>query len=321
MVRIYSGDPFLAGRAFRAAIASMVADGHDVRRLGEGADAGAIREALSQGGLFGPSTIAVDLDEAFLGGGAAATAPRNAAIDALASAGALSSLIVLDSAATPARQKRYRGFGELEHLPTPRYGQLLRWVQAEARDQGLETTGDVAGTFVDLFGEDLAAIASEMTKLRALGTRLDPDRIRAIANRPASRSAFDLVDAIVAGDAGSALRVARGLLDAGEAPVRVMAALGWQLDLIAGCVALEEAGGLGVDGTAKALKSSPYPTRKALAVAARLDERALQALIATFVASDERMKGGGDPAWHLEACVLSLANALRRAPSAAGRGA
>jgi DNA polymerase III subunit delta len=321
MVRIYSGDPFLAGRAFRAAIASLVADGHDVRRLGEGADAGAIREALSQGGLFGPSTTAIDLDEAFLGGGAAATAPRNAVIDALASAEALSSLIVLDSAATPARQKRYRAFGELEHLPTPRYGQLLRWVQAEARSQGLETTGDVAGTFVDLFGEDLAAIASEMTKLRALGTRLDPDRIRAVANRPASRSAFDLVDTIVAGDAGSALRVARGLLDAGEAPVRVMAALGWQLDLIAGCVALEAAGGLGVDGTAKALRSSPYPTRKALAVAARLDERALQALIATFVASDERMKGGGDPAWHLEACVLSLANALRRAPSAAGRGA
>jgi DNA polymerase III subunit delta len=321
MIRSFSGDQFLAGRAYRAAVAAEIERGRDVRRLGEGVDARAVADALAQGGLFGPAVVAVDLDEAFLGGGAGATAPRNAVIDAIAAAGADASVIVLDSAATPARQKRYRALGELAHAPTPRYGHLVRWIRDELSGQGLETTGDVAGTLLDLFGEDLAAIASEVTKLRALGERLDPDRVRSIANRPAARSAFDLVDAIVAGDAGSGLRIARGLLGAGEAPVRVMAALGWQLDLIAGCVALEASGGLGVEGTAKALRSSPYPTRKALSVAARLDEAALDALVETFVASDERMKGGGDPEWLLESCVLSLANALRGAPRRAQRGA
>jgi DNA polymerase III subunit delta len=319
VVRAFSGDPFLAGRAFRTAVAAAAAEGRDVRRLGEGCDALAVHDALAQGGLFGPVTVALDLDEAFLGGGAAATAPRNAVIDALVAGAERGDVFVLDSAATPARQGRYRAMGEHQHAPTPRFGQLLRWVRSELDAQGLEVQGDVAGTLVDLFGEDLAAIASEVTKLRSLGTPLGPDRVRTIANRPASRSAFDLVDAIAAGDAGTALTIARSLLDAGEAPVRVMAALAWQLDLIAGCLALDETGEHDVESVARALKASPYPTRKALAVAGRLDEASLHALVATFLTADVRMKSGGDPAWQLEGCVLSLANALQPRAMAGAR--
>lgn len=318
MIRTFSGDPFLAGRAFRSAIAAAVAQGIDVRRLGEGIDASAVRDALAQGGLFGASSVAIDLDEAFAGGGAAATAPRNAVIDAVEGGAVDGDVFLFDSGATAARQKRYRAIGELEHEPTPRYANVVRWVRGEIAARGLTTAGDVAGTLADLFGDDLAAIASEIAKLRALGTTLSPDDVRRIANRPATRSAFDLVDAVIAGDAAASLRIARALVEAGEPPVRVMATLGWQLDLIAGCVAIEAAGGLGVEETARVLKANAFPVRKALAVAARLDERSLRRLVDLFVRADERIKGGGDPEWILEACVLSLAHALEvraRTPS------
>jgi siroheme synthase len=47
VVRVYSGDPFLAGRAFREALSAARAGGAEVVRLGEGLDANALRDALS----------------------------------------------------------------------------------------------------------------------------------------------------------------------------------------------------------------------------------------------------------------------------------
>jgi DNA polymerase III subunit delta len=315
-VRVYSGEPYLAGRAYRAAISAAIAGGAEVRRLGEGADAAALADALAQGGLFGPTTVALDLDEAFAGSGQAGTAARNAVVDLLA-ASPEHDVIVLDAAATPARLKRWRGFAEVRDEPAPRYGHLLRWVRDELQREGIATRGDVAGTLVDLFGDDVAGIASEIVKLRSLGERVDPERVRTLAHRPAARSAFDLIDAVVAGDAALALRLARDLLLAGEPPVRVMAAIGWQLDLVAGCVALRAGGPVDESAAAKTLKTSPFPLRKALVVAERLDEASLRRLVDVFVAADTRMKVGGDPQWGLEACVLELAEVLGDRPRSA----
>jgi DNA polymerase III subunit delta len=314
LVTVFTGDPFLAGRAFRQAIAAAVAVGADVRRLGEGLDAAAVGDAASQGGLFGAPMVALDLDEAFLATGAGATAARNAVVDTLDEAAARADLLVLDSGATPARQKRYRERFDLRHTPTPRFGELLRWAREELATHDVSTTGDVAGVLIDLFGEDLAAIASEVAKLQALGEPVDPERVRRIAHRPAARSAFDLIDAVVLGETATALALARALVTAGEAPARVMATLGWQIELVAGCVAFLDDGGVGVDAAAKALAASPFPTRKALAVAERLDEEALARLVDTFVTADARMKAGGDPEWQLESCVVALSRALERRP-------
>jgi DNA polymerase III subunit delta len=314
MVRVYSGEPYLAGRAYRAAIAEAVAGGAEVLRLGEGLDAAALSAALAQGGLFGPTTVALDLEEAFAGSGQAGTAARNAILDALA-ASPEHDVIVLDASATPARLKRWRSFAQVRDEPAPRYGHLLRWVRDELQREGIATRGDVAGTLADLFGDDVAGIASEIAKLRSLGERVDPERVRTLAHRPAARSAFDLIDAVVDGDVALALRLGRDLLLAGEPPVRVMGAIGWQLDLVAGCVGLRS-GGLPVDeaAAAKTLKTSPFPLRKALAVAERLDEASLRRLVEVFVAADTRMKVGGDPQWGLEACVVELAEALGDRP-------
>lgn len=319
MIHVYSGDPYLARRAYLRGIRDAQATGCEVLRLGEGADAAALSDALAQGGLFGAVVVAIDVDEAAAGAGGGATALRGALIGVLEAAGDDTAALVLDSAATPSRQKRYRGFADLHHQPTPRYGQLQRWVRSELEASGLEARGDVAGTLVDLFGDDVPGIAAEIEKLRSFGEPLDPDLIRRIANRPAARSAFDMVDAIVAGDNAAALGLANGLVEAGEAPVRVMAALGYQLDLIAGCVGLQSRGDtVSAEAAASALKAPVFPTRKALAVAGRLDEARLQPLLDAFVRADERMKVGGDPVWHLHACVMALAEAL--ADAGARRG-
>jgi DNA polymerase III subunit delta len=319
VLRVFAGDPFLARRAAVRALADLrAADATlEVVRLDEAVDPRRVAEAIGQGGLFGRVALFIDLDEAFVGTGH--TAERNAVIDAVATAlpvfaSAGAEGIVVDAAATDARQRRWRELGELQVAPTPRYGHLHRWVTQELAAAGVAVRGDVAGALVDMFGDDLPGIAGEVTKLALLEGPISVERARAIAHRPAARSAFDLTDAIAAGDAALALRTARGLLEQGEAPVRVMAALTWQIDLVARCAALAlRDPDVSAEVVARSLRSSPYPTRKALAVARGLDERAVGDLVMRAVEADVAMKSGRDPAWALESVVLDLAWRFRRA--------
>jgi DNA polymerase III subunit delta len=309
-LQAFAGDPFLARRAAHAALQrARSADPHaEVVRLGEGLHPDEIGDALQQGGLFGAVILFVDLDEAFVGTGR--TAARNAAIDALAAAaaGEGGAVIVLDAAATAPRQRRWQELGALTLIATPRYGAAKAFVAQALREAGVATRGDVAAALVDLFADDLPGILGEIEKLALLEGPITPERARAVAHRPAARSAFDLVDAIAAGDAAAALRVARGLLELGEAPVRVMATLAWQIDLIARCAALALAEPrLTPEEAARRLKTSPFPTKKALAVARRLDEATLARLVVRAVAADVAMKSGRDPEWALEAVTIELA--------------
>lgn len=326
MLQVFAGDAFLARRAALDALAELRAadPALEVVRQGEGLQAEAVREALGQGGLFGRVALFVDLDEAFAGGGQ--NAERTAVIDVLAdhhaslAAGGVDA-VVLDAAATPARQKRWRELGRLRVQPTPRFGNLNRWVAQELEAAGVAVRGDVAGALVDLFGEDLPGIAGEVAKLGLLEGAITPERARAIAHRPAARSAFDLTDAIAAGDAAAALRTARGLLEVGEAPVRVMAVLAWQIDLVVRCAALAlRDPEVTPESAVRELKTSPYPTKKALAVARGLDEAALADLVERTVAADVAMKTGRDPGWALESVVLDLAALFARGARAATRG-
>ncbi len=312
-VRAFVGDPFLARRAARTALAEACVQAgvasDAVVRLGEGATAATeVADALGQGGLFGPSIVWFDLDEAFVGAGHTAT--RNAALNALEGPGE-ALVVALDAAATPAHQKRWRALGELVALPPPRFAGLTRWVAKELQAAGVAVKGDVAGALADAFGDDLPGAAGEVAKLALLGEVVTPERALEIAHRPATRSAFDVVDALAAGDAARALTLVRDLLDQGEAPIRVHAALAWHVDLVARCTALAlRDPRVSKDEAARTLGTSPYPTGRALELARRLDEPTLAAAVRATVAADVAMKTGGDPEWALESCVLDLVRAL-----------
>ena len=324
MIQVFSGDDFLAGRAFLAAVREAAEAGREVVRLDDDLTPGRLRQALDQGGLFGTPQVALDLGAAVSGQGSAATGERNALIAMLEAAGPDVDALVLDASATPARQKRWRALGALHHLPAPRYGNLVRWIRAELEGAGLQTRGDVAATLADLFGDDLPGVVAEITKLRVLDETLTPERTIELVRRPAARNAFQLIDAVMAGDAALAFDTLDALVQSGEPTIKIMAAFAWQVDLVAGCVALrDDDPDIDQGRAAAALKANPFPTGKALAIAARLDEAALRSLIGVVVAAEHAMKSGSDAAWHLEACVLQAARLMagRRPPTGAGRRA
>ncbi|MDZ7799941.1 MAG: DNA polymerase III subunit delta [Trueperaceae bacterium] len=312
MILAFSGDSFLARRGARRALDARGGDGVSVVELGEGTDADEIVQQARQSGLFGASTLLIDFDAAFQGQGG--VAPRNAALKALASVPDETLVVVIDSHATPARQKRWQELGELDHRPTPRFGELRRWIARELDDAGVRVEPSVPALLADLFGEDLPGLASEIQKLAVLDETLGEDRVRRLVARPASRDAFDMIDAIVRGDAGQAVRVAQTLMDAGEPPARVAGALAWQFALVARARGLrEEQGEVPKAIAAKELGTSPYPAGRAMALAREADERMLAEVFEQLLDAETALKTGRrEPGWAMTALALSLASTFGR---------
>lgn len=316
MILAFSGDRFLVRRDARRALQERGLTASDVSERGEGLEPEEIPRLARQSGLFGATAVLLDFDEAFQG--QAGVKPRNAALAALEEVPADTVVVVMDAGATPARQKRYRALGTLSHRPSPRHGALRSWISQEMKEQGLEATGGVPALLADLFGEDLPGLASEIHKLTVLGERLDEDRVRALVNRPASRDAFDLIGAITAGDEAAATRVARTLLDAGEAPPRILGALAWQFGLVARAFGLlEETDEVPRALAARALGVAPFPAEKAVGLARRMDEAALDDVFRVLVDTDLAIKTGRrDASWALSEAAMVLSSRFASTPAA-----
>lgn len=311
MILSFSGDPFLAARAARRALRTRGFRAEDVTELAEGMDAGQVAQLAAQSGLFGQVALLLDFDAAFKG--QAGVKPRNEVLKALEHVPADTLVVVLDLAATPARQKAFTALGSHEALPTPRFNALTHWVRQDLDAAEVEVEKDVPQTLADLFGEDLPGIAAEIAKLAVLEETLSSARVREIVNRPASRDAFDLIEAVAQGDAGRALGIVRSLLAQGEAPPRVLGALTWQYNLVARCVGLKEGRARTDAGlVAQTLKVKPFVAQKALSLAQPLNEARLLELLRSLLDADVAMKTGKDEVWALEKLTLELSGMTAR---------
>lgn len=317
MIVSFSGDPFLARRAAKRELVSRGFGPSEVTEIGEGMTPNDVATIAAQGGLFGQVALLLDFGEAF--SGQAGVKPRNEMMSTLKSVSEGAFIAVLDQDATAARMKQWRELGQHVESPTPRYEALPRWVTAELDANGVRYEKDVPAALAELFGEDVASLASEITKLTALDEQFTAERVRQLANRTAVHDAFDLIDRIAKGDASGALRIARQLLAEGEAPQRVLGALVWQFMLVAKALAFadsERGAAPGVRGpsvqalaarAASTLKVRPFVAQKALTLAQALDERSLRDAMTELLAADVGAKSGSDPEWALESLVIGLA--------------
>ncbi len=316
MIFSFSGDPFLARRSAKRALEGRGLSPRDVTELADGMTPEDVVHLAGQGGLFGQVALLLDFGAAFTG--QAGVKPRDEMMAALGGLPEDALVVVVDPEATPARRKRWSALGEHAELPTPRYGALQRWVREELDAASLRYRPDVPSTLAELFGEEPAAIVSEVNKLAALDEELTADRVRQVANRLAVHDAFDLVDNIANGNAAGAFATARQLLDEGEVAQRVMGALIWQFMLLAKAVALRER-----EPDARAvsrlapgvLKAKPFVVQKTLKLAQRLSSSDVRLALSALQAADVASKSGRDPEWALESVALTLADRFASAAS------
>jgi DNA polymerase III delta subunit len=114
----------------------------------------------------------------------------------------------------------------------PKGAQLAAAIEREAGRHGKRIDARAADRLADRLGGGWAGLEAEIEKLaRYVGSRdriAERDIEAMVADEQVYR-AFDLVDRIVEGDAGEALRILHRLLDQGEAPPMLMGSVGWQI--------------------------------------------------------------------------------------------
>jgi DNA polymerase-3 subunit delta len=109
----------------------------------------------------------------------------------------------------------------------PRLSQrdLPGWIQARARQEGVDISPEAVRLLADLVGNDLWALWQELKKLTlyAGGRRVEDEDVRALTVAARESSVFTLVDAVVEGRPDQALRLLEQLLDQGAAAPYLLA--------------------------------------------------------------------------------------------------
>ena len=298
MFLAFSGHAFLAEELAREVLAKRGLNLRDLPRVG-GDDVKAETLApLLAPSLFGDSAVFIDLS------GVKVAAPL---LDLLAKSGA--TVALLDPSPSAARLKLYEAQGEHHASPAPaRVGDVAGWVAKRAQAMRLKLDREAALYLAEVFGADLAGIVAELNKLELLDAQvLSRETVARVVGLEAPGDSFAMLGAATSGRPAEALGQLRRLLASGEDPFKLMGAVVWQYSLVARTVALLAGGERVTEAlAAQRLNVKPYPARKALEVARRLNEARIRAHLGRILEADQAMKRGLDAGAVMERLMVQL---------------
>jgi DNA polymerase-3 subunit delta len=204
--------------------------------------------------------------------------------------------------------------GEVREYAAPKPWELPKWTVERARELGLQVDGEAAKQLVALVGAGQQRLSRELEKL-ALAiyprTNLSAADVDALAARDASPQAYDLGDALVAGDLRASLALAEQLEAHGERAGRLMFPVVRRLREVHRAAALLDSG-VPDAKVGEALRAPPWLAKKTVARAKKADRAGLERAICVFADLEVDLRGGGTVALD-EDTAFSLA--LGRATS------
>jgi len=185
--------------------------------------------------------------------------------------------------------------GELREYAPPKPWELPKWASERAREEGLELDRDAAKRLVELAGPSQQRIAREVEKLALLAhpeKALSAEQIDQLASGEPSTQAYDVADAVVAGDVEATLRLAERLTSgAGETPSRLVYPVMRRLREVHRAIELLDAGVSERDAAA-ALGSPPWLAKRTLASARKADRSALARAICVMADLEVDLRDG-----------------------------
>ncbi|WP_243030417.1 DNA polymerase III subunit delta [Thermus altitudinis] len=296
MVIAFTGDPFLAKEALL-----QEASLRGLTRFTEPTPE-ALAEALSPG-LFGQAGALLDLREVGDGEWKALKPLLENVPEGVA-------VLILDPKPTTARAAFYRT-RERRDFPTPKGKDLVRHLENRAKRLGLRLPAGIAQYLASLEG-DLEALERELEKLALLTPPLTLEKVERVVALKPPVTGFDLVRAVLEGDAKRAFRHLKRLREEGEEPLRLLGAFAWQFALLARAWMLLEENPRPTEGDLARLEAHPYAAKRAVELARSLTGNALKASLEALIAGERRAKEGKDPWLALERAVHTLLNTLPR---------
>jgi DNA polymerase-3 subunit delta len=116
--------------------------------------------------------------------------------------------------------------GDQVEVRAPAGRAVLGWLRERARGAGLDLAPDAAQALVDLVGEDLGRLATELEKAALFATgdrRVSEDAVRALAGQTRARQYWELTQALEEARRPDALRLTAELLESGDEPLILLA--------------------------------------------------------------------------------------------------
>jgi DNA polymerase III subunit delta len=201
--------------------------------------------------------------------------------------------------------KAVAGTGEVLLWEVPKRG-LQRWVGEQFQVHGGKVEPEAARVLVELVGEDLYELATEIDKLAtwAAGERVGVDEVERLVAARGEATNFALTDAWGARDVAGVLRASESMLERSGDPYsktipRLLGVLGSHVSRIRECQALE-ASGVSAKDAAVRLKRNPYYVGKLYAQARNFSPEELREVTVRLADLDHALKGGSRLAPELE---------------------
>lgn len=185
-------------------------------------------------------------------------------------------------------------------VPKPRDPAV--WVRAEFERLGASVEADTARALVEVVGDDVTSLATEIEKLVtwAAGEPIGRRDVELLAVPTGETFVWALTDAWGNRDARAALSACEAILERrSKEPFVIAAALASYVGRVRAAQALADEG-LGVAEIARRLKIKEYPARKALAHAENYSREELGDAIVRLAELDAALKGASRLAAELE---------------------
>jgi DNA polymerase III subunit delta len=186
--------------------------------------------------------------------------------------------------------------GETREYAAPKPWELPKWCMGHARELGLQLDGEAAKELVARVGTGQQRLSRELEKI---GIALHPSpnvttaEVERLAATDTAPGAYDLADALVAGDLRTTIALAEQLEEHGERPTKLIWPVVRRLREVHQAASLLAAG-MPDTKVADALKGPPWAAKKVIARAKKADVGALERALCVFADLEVDLRGGGE---------------------------
>jgi DNA polymerase-3 subunit delta len=186
--------------------------------------------------------------------------------------------------------------GEVREYAAPKPWELPKWCVGHARELGLQVDQEAAKELVARVGTSQQRLSRELEKI---GIALHPETsvsvaaVERLAATDTAPGAYDLADALVAGDLRATIALAAQLDAHGERPNKLIWPVVRRLREVHQAASLLAAG-MPDAKVGEALKGPPWANKKVIARAKKADLATLERALCVFADLEVELRGGGD---------------------------